>query len=214
MQKNKIIIGVFSVIGIILILFLGYDVISKQASKAPEFDFTGIARPITYKESPSRGADSAKLAIYEYADFTCLGCFSMQQTIKQLISKYDSQVQHVWKDFPFLSNSSKQAAIAARCAYDQGKFWEYHDWLFANQADIALINFSDGAIGLGLDNERFTRCLEDDKIANLVDRDFAEAQALGIDETPTLVIGDVALVGVQEFSNIENLIISELQKAE
>ncbi|MBI2637017.1 MAG: thioredoxin domain-containing protein, partial [Parcubacteria group bacterium] len=89
--------------------------------------------------------------------------------------------------------------------------WEYHNWLFANQDELGSISFAQGAAGLAIDEADFTSCLSDDTITTLVERDFAEGQALGITQTPTLVIGDVALVGTQTFEEVERMLVPLLK---
>jgi protein-disulfide isomerase len=211
-MATKYIIFALSALGIIIILFFGYDLFRAWQEGRPEFDFSGVRRPITYSESPTRGAKNAQVVLYEYADFNCPGCTTARTRIEQVLSTYSAQVQLVWKDFPFISENSETAAVAARCAHTQGKFWEYHDWLFTNQSPVEPLDLSAGAQLLGLDSERFTECLSDAKVLRLVSRDFAEARALGIDETPTIVIGGVALVGVVETSEIEQAIKNALQQ--
>ncbi|PIN93158.1 hypothetical protein COU54_04145 [Candidatus Pacearchaeota archaeon CG10_big_fil_rev_8_21_14_0_10_31_24] len=206
-MTNKFVTIIFLSLGVLILLFFGIDLMSNKTEKNEEFDFSGITRPIFYDESPIQGATDSKIILYEYADFNCPSCLAGQKPILEIMKKYGKQVSHVWKDFPFLAPSSVQAAIAARCAENQGKFWEYHDWLFTNQGVLETTSFESGAKLLNLDIENFTACLLDDKIASLVQRDFAEAQALGIGTTPTLVIGDVALVGIVSFAEIEKALL-------
>jgi len=210
-MNNKIITILLS-LGALIMLFFAADLISNRQQNSQEFDFSGIMRPIFYNESPVQGSENAKLVIYEYGDFSCLFCKSMSPIISQIMEKYGAQVQYVWKDFPFLSETSSDAAIAARCAGKQGKFWEYHDWLFERQEALTSVPFDSGARSLDLDVVKFTSCILDDTIPFLVERDFQEGHALGVNETPTIVIGDVALVGVVEFGEIERAILTELQK--
>ena len=195
-------------LGAFIMLFFAIDLFRNKAEKAPEFDFADTLRPELYDQSPRQGKENAKAVIYEYADFNCASCKAQQSTIKQIMRKYEAQALRVWKDFPFISESSAKAAIAARCAGKQEKFWEYHDSLFANQGFFDEISLASAAKGLNLNIDHFTKCMEDDKISYLVEQDFREGQALGVDSTPTLVIGDIALVGVSSFEDIEKAIIS------
>jgi protein-disulfide isomerase len=210
MINNKHILSIFIALGVLIIIFFGYDVLKNREASKPEFDFSGIDRPIKYSQSPTRGNNRAQIVMYEYGDYNCPGCKSMQTVVNDIFTKYQSTITHVWKDFPFLSDSSTEFAIAARCAGEQDKFWEYHDWLFQNQSNIDSIGLVEGAAQLGLNKDRFTSCLLDDTIANLVEQDFAEARALGVNETPTIIVGGTALVGVQEFGDLENIIINAI----
>lgn len=189
----------------------GVDLWRGREQSKQEFDFSGITRPTQFPESPSRGAADPAVVIYEYADFSCSHCAEYQGVISRVASTHGTHVRLVWKDFPFLSQASKDASVAARCAHKQGMFWEYQNWLFASQGALGSVSFADGAAELGLNLASFTSCLSDATIPSLVERDFAEGRALGITETPTLVIGDVALVGAQTFEEVERFLAPLLQ---
>ena len=214
MNSNRVLYA-FIVLGAIVLLFFAISIFRDSKSSGPKFDFSGITRPILYDESPRKGDQNPDIVIYEYGDFTCPHCLAMEPVIKQIIGKYKSKVLFVWKDFPVLSANSIQSATAARCAGEQGKFWEYHDWLFNNQESLLNADsstYQSASRALSLNEESFAKCLSDDKIKDLVERDFAEGMSLGIDSTPTIVIGDVALEGEREFGEIDNVIITELNK--
>ena len=211
MGQSRVIASLLGV-GLVVMLLFGVDLWRNRSAEKAQFDFSGTVRPVQYAESPSKGSPNPKAVVFEYADFACSHCAEFQAVISRILAKYPNDVRLVWKDFPFLSQRSKDAAVAGRCAHSQGKFWEYHNWLFANQDDLGSISFAQGAAGLEIDEADFTSCLPDDTITTLVERDFAEGQALGITETPTLVIGDVALVGAQPFEEVERVIVMQLQK--
>jgi protein-disulfide isomerase len=84
------------------------------------------------------------------------------------------------------------AARAAHCAGEQGKYWEIHDNLFANQAALGLNDISDRARGLGIDVEKLSECLSSDKYTDDIRKSVSEAQTLGIEGTPTFFIGVIA----------------------
>ncbi len=114
----------------------------------------------------------------------------------------DGTLRLEWHDFPYLGEESVQAAVAARAAQEQGKFWEYHDILYQNQdgenrgafSEENLVAFSEEA---GLDVERFEAALESGKYEEVVQEDFREAQDAGIQGTPTFEINGQPLVGLQ-----------------
>ena len=81
---------------------------------------------------PTKG--SGPIEILEFSDFECPYCQKAQSMIREMLAKYEGKVKLVWKDFPLPNHEyAVPAAVAARCAQEQGKFWEYHDVLFANQ---------------------------------------------------------------------------------
>jgi len=122
----------------------------------------------------------------------------------ELVQRYinDGTLRLEWHDFPYLGEESVQAAVAARAAQEQGKFWEYHDILYQNQdgenrgafSDENLVAFAEEA---GLDVERFEAALESGAYEEVVQEDFREAQDAGIQGTPTFEINGRPLVGLQ-----------------
>jgi len=124
-----------------------------------------------------------------------------------------------WRDFPYLGEESRKAAVAARAAQEQGKFWEYHDLLYENQSsknagafsDESLIGFAREA---GLDVEWFESSFKGGKYEDVVEQVFREAQDAGIQGTPTFLINGRILVGAQPLEVFEQMIEEELRKAE
>jgi protein-disulfide isomerase len=121
-----------------------------------------------------------------------------------LESRYieDGTLRLEWRDFPYLGEESRRAAVAARAAQEQGRFWEYHDILYQNQkgensgafSDEDLVTFAEEA---GLDVERFEEALESGEYDEVVEEDFREAQEAGIQGTPSFTINGRTLVGAQ-----------------
>jgi protein-disulfide isomerase len=123
-----------------------------------------------------------------------------------------------WRDFPHFGEESRRAAVAARAAQEQGKFWEYHDLLYQNQKSINSGAFSDdNLVGFareaGLDVERFRTALESGKYEAAVEKDFREGQDAGIVSTPSFEINGRVLVGPQPLETFEQVIEEEAQKA-
>ena len=206
-------IAIVAGLGIAVLLAFGVDLWSGREQSNRQFDFFGATRPTQFAESPARGAEDPDVVMYEYADFGCSHCAEFQAVVSRVASTHGARVRLVWKDFPFLSQASKDAAVAARCAHKQGTFWEYANWLFANQGlvgDERSLSYQDinSSLDAGaqLDIPAFQACRDDATIHALVERDIAEGRALGITETPTLVIGDVALVGAQTFEEVERFL--------
>jgi protein-disulfide isomerase len=131
----------------------------------------------------------------------------------------DGTLRLEWRDFPYLGEESRRAAVAARAAQEQGRFWEYHDLLYENQgskndgifSDESLIGFAREA---GQDVEQFESSFEDGKYENVVEQVFREAQDAGIQGTPTFFINGRILVGAQPLEAFEQVIEEELRKAE
>ena len=124
-----------------------------------------------------------------------------------------------WRDFPYLGNESRRAAVAARAAQEQGKFWDYHDVLFEDQRSpnsgaFSAENLVSFAREAGLDVERFEAAIASGEYETVVEKDFREGQDAGISSTPTFVINGRVLVGPQPLETFEQVIEEEARKAE
>ena len=104
------------------------------------------------------------------------------------------------------------AAEAANCAHEQGKFWEYHDKLFANQKALTDGDFKMYAADIGLDEEAFTACYEAGKYRDDVKKDQVEGQAVGVTGTPAFFVNGRFLSGGQSFEAFKKIIDEELAK--
>ncbi len=111
---------------------------------------------------PSLGLPSAKVTIIEYGDFGCTTCRGWEQAgvLKQIVAAYGNQVHFVWRDDPIITAQSPQAAEAGQCAFDQDKFWQYHDLLYAKAPALSISNLKSYAAQLGLNTAQFDQCLE------------------------------------------------------
>ena len=125
----------------------------------------------------------------------------------ELIRRYidTGKARLVWKNFAWIGDESKRAAQAAACAGDQGKFWEYHDYLYAHQRGentgyLTNANLKTFASALSLDRTPFDVCLDSGRYKAVVDNDGSEVRRLGLTGTPTFVINGTRVVGAQPFS--------------
>jgi len=193
------------VFGIVIIGYLTIDTL-KQSAQQDGNPYEGITRPKLYAETPIEGEASTRLVLYEFGDFFCAACKANQEVIAQIYAAYGDSVAHAWKDFPFVSPESKHAAIAARCAGSQGAFWEYHDWLFDHQTSLGSISYEQGALDIGINVDQFSSCFSSGEIDPIVERDFLEGQALGVDITPSYVVGDYAFAGPVTYETLERVI--------
>jgi protein-disulfide isomerase len=127
----------------------------------------------------------------------------------------DGTLRIEWRDFPYRGQESVNAAVAARSAQAQGKFWEYHDLLYENQASgYSDENLTSYAKRVGLDMKRFEDDYESARYAGLVQDDFKRGQSIGVNGTPTFLINDQVLVGLQPLKVFENAIENARRKAE
>ena len=123
-----------------------------------------------------------------------------------------------WRDFPYHGQESVDAALAARAAQAQGKFWEYHDLIYANQSSGNSGGYTEESLTAlaeeaGLDVDRFRRDLKSARYEAAVQADFEEGQGLGISGTPTFFINGRVLVGLQPLATFEEAIEEAERKA-
>ena len=122
-------------------------------------------------------------------------------------SEYPDKVRVVFKDFPLASHEGAiPAAEAARCAGEQGRFWEYHDLLFVAQPAFARADLLTYAARLGLSAEAFTACLDSGRYREAVKADVAEGRAAGVRATPTFFVNGQRLVGAQPYEAFRDAI--------
>jgi len=161
---------------------------------------------------PALGGKDAPVTIVEFTDFQCPYCKASEATLKQLRSKYGDKIRLVHMDFPLPFHAhSLDAAKAARCANEQGKFWQFHDSLFANQSKLAPDDLKATAKTLGMNSTKFDACFATTKFDAQIKTDQAAGEKLSVDGTPAFFINGRPLTGAQPLPKFEDLIDDELQ---
>src|SRR5262249_52548224 len=140
--------------------------------------------------APFIGPDAAPVTIVEFTDFQCPFCKRVIPTLAQVRSRYGEKVKLVYRDFPLdnIHPQARKAAEAAQCAHDQGKFWAYHDALFANAPNAGAEQLKKYAQQVGLDLPSFERCLSSGTYAGSVQKSVDEGIRLGVTGTPAFFI--------------------------
>lgn len=167
---------------------------------------------VTYDPGRLRGDPQAPVMIVEFSEFQCPFCQKAQATIKELLAKYPGQVRLAFRDFPLrqVHPQAQMAAEASRCSGDQGKFWEYHDLLFANPTKLDADSLREHAHQLGLDESQFSSCLSGEKFKAKIDEDLQEGIRAGVTGAPGFFINGVFISGAQPFAVFEKVIEAEL----
>jgi protein-disulfide isomerase len=162
---------------------------------------------------PVKGPVSAPITIVEYSDYQCPFCARVNPTLDRIIQTYGDKVKIVFKDFPLPNHAeAPKAAEAAHCAGEQGKYWELHDRLFANQQALQIPQIKQYATALALDMNAFNQCLDSGKHANRVTENMKAGEALGVASTPTLYVNGRPVVGAQPFEFFKAIIDEELAR--
>ena len=165
--------------------------------------------------APFLGPAAAPVTIVEFSDFQCPFCKQVVPTLTQVLSRYGEKVKLVFRDFPIdsLHPQARKAAEAARCAQDQGKFWDYHDALFANASKLGPEQLKTYAQQVGLDLPSFERCLASGTHAAAVQKSVDEGMRLGVTGTPAFFINGELVSGAQPVESFARVIERELARA-
>jgi protein-disulfide isomerase len=169
---------------------------------------------IATDRSPYRGRRDARVTIVEFQDFHCPFCRQVQPVLAQVIERYGDRVKLVYRDFPIdqLHPQARKAHEAARCANDQGRFWTYHDVLYANPPKAAPEDLLFYAKEAHLDVDAFERCAKTRAHRAGVQRDIDDGIRAGVTGTPTFFVNDQQLSGAQALETFTRVIDEELAK--
>jgi protein-disulfide isomerase len=189
-------VSVIAIIVVIVVLILW------SQSRVPPLSTARLA------SDPSLGSPSAKVTIIEYGDFGCPTCRGWEKAgvLKQIVAAYGDQVHFVWRDDPIITVQSPQAAEAGQCAFDQGKFWEYHDLLYAKAPALSNSDLKLYAAQLGLNTTQFDQCLDTGQDRAKIDQSLAEARGYGFFGTPSFIVNGKKVIGPASFDQFKSII--------
>jgi protein-disulfide isomerase len=167
------------------------------------------------KGAPMKGAKDAPVTIVQWSDFQCPFCGRVEPTVAKVMDTYKGKVRVVWRDLPLpFHPNALPSAIAARAAGEQGKFWEMHDKLFADQAHEDRATFEKYAQELGLNMTKFKAALDAQKGKAAIEADAAAGGKIGAHGTPAFFVNGKFLSGAQPFEVFKTKIDEELKTAD
>ncbi len=169
---------------------------------------------VTAEGAPFKGGAKAPVTIVKFEDFHCPFCNRVQATLAELLGRYGEKVKLVHRDFPIdqLHPGARKAHEAARCANDQGKFWAYHDTLYANAPKASPEELKAYAREVGLDLPAFEQCLGSGTYQAAVQKDVEEGARAGVTGTPAFFINGRLLSGAQPLERFVQVIEDELAR--
>jgi protein-disulfide isomerase len=126
--------------------------------------------------------------------------------MQKILAEYGDKVQFVWRDFPVITAQSPKAAEAGQCAFDQGKFWEYHDYLFEKATSLNVSELKAYAKQIGLDTKQFNQCLDSGQDKAKVDHDLQLALDLAFPGTPGFVVNGQKLAGPPMHETLKGIV--------
>ena len=186
---------------------------------------TYVMSLFTDNASPVLGSDSAPITLVEFGDYQCFYCNRFFHTTEPDIEKNyvdTGKVKMIFKDFTIIGQDSINAAHAAHCAQEEGKFWEFHDilynnWTGENNGWASPSNIAGFAKQLELDEENFSSCMSEARYLSVIKTSNSDAKTLGLTGTPGFfVIGPdnsiTKLSGAQPYEVFEEIFSSKLEK--
>jgi len=173
---------------------------------------TDITLPPIRSSDPSRGSTNTRaLVVVEFADFNCLYCRLIEPEIRQALQAFPNDVRLVWRDLPLNADQADGLlpAQAARCAQDQGKFWQMHDALFAT-AKLDRKGVHAAGQSAGLDMSVFENCIATNTHVDAIRAELSLARNSGITSSPTLFIGNQVVSGFARAQELAEIIAQAL----
>ncbi|MGQ9864920.1 MAG: DsbA family protein [Pseudanabaenaceae cyanobacterium] len=163
---------------------------------------------ILIQDSPVQGDRNQAVVLAEFSDFQCPFCARAKATVAEFMAKHGDEVALTFKHFPLsqIHPEALPAAKAARAAQNQGKFWEYHDRLFARQKELGESLYLSLAEELGLDRTQFERDRQSEETAAVINRDLELGRALGLEGTPFFLMNGRPLAGAVSLVEMEQLL--------
>lgn len=160
------------------------------------------------------GPATAPVTITVFSDFQCPYCARFASALAQILDKYPMEVRAVFRNFPLkIHPQATHAAVAAGCAAKQGRFRQFHDFLFQHQDSLAHTDYVAVALHTGVrDTSAFTKCLAADEIAMWIRADSTDAVRLGVRGTPTVLINQWLTPGTPTFEQLEGQVTALLKK--
>lgn len=167
--------------------------------------------------SPVVGDVGAKVTIVEFSDYQCPACLAAEQSVEEMLKIYGSNIRFVYRNFPLyqIHPQAEISAEAAMSALEQGKFWEMHHELFANQELVSqggVIALKQLAKEIGLDENKFNSDLDSRIFSVVVKKDLDDGLRFTVDRTPTFFINGKKVAGALSLDTWKQLIDAELAK--
>jgi protein-disulfide isomerase len=200
MERSPLFVAFVALLSAVLLFIFGLAAVRPEPDGASTKN-PGLVTPLTAPTvdfgNPLIGSLDAPIRIVEFGDYECEGCAEFNETLLEVLPDYGSDVLYVWKDAPDSAShpNAINAAVAARCAGEQGAYWDYHGILFAQQGSITEASFAPLATEIGVDVDMFKECYDAQRTLPLVRRDHEEAVRLGIDATPYIFINSQRVSG-------------------
>ena len=161
-----------------------------------------------------RGAADAPVTLITFSDYQCPYCIRSERVLAEVLAKYPKDVRLVHRHFPLdqIHPFARPAAEAAMCADEQGRFWDFHDAIFARNGKLEEESFAAIAAELGLDAKALDLCRSEHRFAEYVEKDAQAGQAAGVTGTPAFFVNGIPLKGARDVADLSRVIDGELAR--
>lgn len=161
----------------------------------------------------AKGPEDAPITMIEYGDFQCPYCRRAHPVVHRLLAEYQDKIRFAFRDYP-LENHQRAvpASVAARCAGDQDKYWDYYQHLMVMSGDLSDENLLQRAGEVGLNMDEFKLCYESQRYTTEVGQHFDLGRSLGVTATPTFFINGRMIVGAKSFEDFKGVVEEELDR--
>ncbi|MAG32478.1 MAG: hypothetical protein CL908_16470 [Deltaproteobacteria bacterium] len=161
-----------------------------------------------------RGNIEAPVTITAFSDYQCPYCIRSEPVLAEVLRRYPDQVRLVHRHFPLdsIHPFARPASEASMCAEEQGRFWDYHDAIFARQGRLEEGSFAEIGSELGLDAEALGQCIEERRYMDFVNADFTAGRDAGVTGTPAFFINGIALKGARDANELSRAVDAELSR--
>jgi protein-disulfide isomerase len=178
----------------------------ESALEPPRFKIAG--------DGKSRGPADAPIALVEFSDYECPYCKTAEPIVDEVLVRYPTQVRFAYRHFPLdqIHKQARTASIAAECAGEQGKFWEYHALLFEKAPKLAEADLKTYADQFGLDRAAFDACLAQQRTMGTIDSDIDAGDKAGVSGTPAFFVNGLPLTGARSLAQFAEVIDKELTR--
>ena len=162
----------------------------------------------------ARGAADAPITIITFSDYQCPYCVRAEPILNGVLERYPDRVRLVHRHFPLdtIHPFARSAAEASMCADEQGKFWAYHDGIFARAGQLEGDALTEIGSEVGLDAEAFNLCVEERRFKDFVAKDFADGREAGVSGTPSFFLNGIKLKGARSVEDLSAQVDIELAR--
>jgi len=169
-------------VGTLIMVTIGIFLMSRPAPKLTRAELIPAS-------AATLGNNQAATFLVEFSDFQCPACKTFSSLVKEVVEKNKDNLFFSYRHFPLSQHKlAVPAALAAEAAGEQGKFWEMHDYIFANQESLSEEFLLAAADKLGLDKEKYEKAFKEKIYQDKINKDLSDGTKFGVDSTPTFFL--------------------------